>query len=255
MAFIPTHSGATADAPLMGYSYGAVLVPAERAETAEASDLRAALSGIRFTGWITPPSDGWVVVIGDPGVGVCATGRRGIIEVGEVVASQLGGTVLAVRVLGDRQLGLVAWHDGEEIVRYCSDPSAEPNADKDVLDDPVGEEGADALARACGRPDAAEQLSEVLGEALDSELTNESERLGQVARLLGLPRWIVSVGEMPISSGPAKRDLVRLRVGETGASGKALNVTVARARRRKTPPPIIDDPPTSSFSAAEMWLL
>lgn len=251
MAFIPTHPGATADAPLMGYSYGAVLVPSADAQKPE---LREALSGVRFTGWIAPPADGWVVVIGDPGAGVCATGRRGIVEVGAAVASHIAGTVLAVRVLADRQLGIVAWRDGDEIARYCSDPSAEPLADKDVLDDPVGEEGAEEIAQACGRPDAAEELTEVLGESLDSELTNESERLGQVARLLGLPRWIVSVGEMPISSGPGKRDLVRLRVGETGASGKTLNAAVARSRRRKTPPPIIDDPPTSNMSGAEMWL-
>lgn len=251
MAFIPTYSGATADEPLIGYSYGAVLIPADVAERA---DLRAVLSGIRFTGWIAPPADGWVVVIGDPGAGVCATGKRGIVEVGAAVAAHVDGPVLAIRVLGDRQLGIVAWLDGEEIARYSSDPSAEPLADKDVLDDPVGEEGGEAIAEACGRPDAAERLTEVLGESLDPESTNESERLGEVAALLGFPRWIVSVGEVPIPGGPAKRELVRLRVGEPGASGKTLNLTVARSRRRKTPPPIIDDPPTSNMSGAEMWL-
>ena len=70
-----------------------------------------------------PPADGRVVLLGNPGAGVVAGGRRGIVEVGEMLAGETAGPVLAVRVRRDRQLGLVAWVDGVEIIRYDSNPT------------------------------------------------------------------------------------------------------------------------------------
>ncbi len=95
--------------------------------------------------------------------------------------------MLAVRVLHDRQLVLVCWAGGEEVARYVSDPSREPGADADVLDDALGVEDADALAEACGRPEAGEDLAEVLDEGLDPDEEIESERLSRVLGLAGSP--------------------------------------------------------------------
>ena len=161
-----------------GHSYGAVILPTRDATR---TDLLQELGGIRFTGWIAPPEQDWLVVLGDPGDGVVADERRGIIEVGALLAEQLRGPVLAVRVRHDRQLALVAWRAAEEVARYCSDPSREPDADREVLSEPVGAEYAGAFAQLWNRPDAAEPLSELLEEELDPDSVYESERLGRTA--------------------------------------------------------------------------
>ena len=67
-----------------------------------------------------------------------------------LLAERGAGAVLAVRVRRDRQLGIVAWRAGEEVGRYCSDPSREPGADKEVLDQPIGAELAQSLAELWG---------------------------------------------------------------------------------------------------------
>jgi hypothetical protein len=43
---------------------------------------------------------------------------------------------------------------------------------------PFGSEVAAAIAAACGRPQVAEKLGELLGESLDPDEEIESERLG-----------------------------------------------------------------------------
>lgn len=229
-----------------GESYGAVLVAGD-------ADVEDALRGIRFSGWIAPPADGWTVVLGDPGGGVVATGGRGFVEVGETLASH-AAVVFAVQVRNDRQLAVVAWRDGVEVGRYCSDPSRDPGADRDVLSEPFGAEAATGFAALAGVPDAAEALERLLDEELDTDSVFESERLASVLRLLGLPRWIVAAGALPraVPTGPA--DLVRLRVGERGAAGLTRNTVVARSRRGKTPPPVIADPPRG-FGGFEPWML
>ena len=214
------------------------------------------LRGIRFSGWIAPPRDGWIVVLGDPGDGVVADDRRGVIEVGAALAERLAAPVLAVRVRRDRQLGIVAWRDGEEVGRYCSDPSREPDADKDVLDQPVGAELAEALAELWNRADAADDLAELLEEELDPESVYESERLRSVLRLLGLPAWIVAAGALPqdIPTGPTAAELTRLRAGATGYAGRTLGPALRAVRRRQTPPPVIADPPRGSGMGFEEWM-
>ena len=104
-----------------------------------------------------------------------------------MLAERTAGAVLAVRVRRDRQLGIVAWRAGDEVGRYCSDPSREPGADKEVLDQPFGAELAESLAELWGRADAADELTELLEEELDPDSVYESERLRTVLRLLGLP--------------------------------------------------------------------
>ena len=198
---------------------------------------------IRFSGWIVPPRDGWSVVLGDPGDRVVADGRRDVIEVAELLAERVPGPVLAVRVRRDRQLALVAWKAGEEVARYCSDPSQEPGADEDARR--AGRcRVAGTFADLWDRPDAVEELAELLEDELDPDSVYESERLGRVLRLLGLPAWLVAAGELPhaMSTGPRSAELIRMRAGRTGVTGVIAGTFVRPVRRRQQPPPVIADP-------------
>lgn len=253
MAFPPPSSPA-ADEPQGGETYGVVII-AEGESTLP--DLLDALRGIRFSGWIAPPRGGWIVVLGDPGDGVVADDRRGVIEVGAALALRAAGPVLAVRVRRDRQLGLVAWVGGDEVGRYCSDPSREPGADKEVLDQPLGAEIAESLAELWGRADAVDELTELLEEELDPDSVNESERLRTLLRMLGLPAWIVAAGALPkdIPTGPKAAELTRLRAGATGYAGHARGTALRAVRRRQSAPPVIADPPRSSGMGFAEWML
>lgn len=236
----------------IGETYGAAIVRIE-----DVPPVVDALRGIRFTGWVAPPEDGWVVALGDPGDGTVATGRSGVLEVGAALAAALDTVVVVARVRIDRQLVLAAFSGGDELGRYSSDPSGEPGADDEVLAEPFGVEHADAIADAVGRADAAEELAEVLGEELDPESVYESERLATVLALLGLPRWIVAAGALPrdIPTGPRTRDLVRLGAGATGAKGVVQGRAAATTRRRMPPPPAIPDPPRADDLGIDPWLL
>jgi hypothetical protein len=46
-----------------------------------------------------------------------AAGRRGVVGVGGWLAERLAATVVAVRIVSDRQLPLAAWVDREEAGR------------------------------------------------------------------------------------------------------------------------------------------
>jgi hypothetical protein len=237
-----------------GETYGAVLV-ADRDLALTA--VTAVLRDTRFSGWVCPPRDGWIVLLGDPGDGVVADDRAGIIEIGAAIASRTAGTVLALRVRRDRQLGIVAWHGGDELGRYCSDPSREPDADKEVLDQPVGAELGEALAELFERPETEEELTELLDEELDPDSVFESERLRTALRLLGLPVWIVAAGALPydIPTGPKADELTRLRAGATGYAGRTLGPALRAVRKRQTAPPVIADPPRGGGAGFEEWML
>ncbi len=251
---MPLSPGPSPEEDPAGLSYGAVLLPSDDIAPAE---LLVQLRGIRFSGWIAPPQDGWTVVLGDPGDGVVADERRGVIEVAALLAAGMPGTVLAVRVRRDRQLALVAWSGGDEVGRYCSDPSQEPDADEDVLTEPLGAEHAATFAALCGRDESAKKLTELLEEELDPESVFESERLGEVSRLLGLPRWLVAVGALPhdIATGPSAAELTRLRAGVTSAAGRMREAPLRALRRRQHPPPVIADPPSGGGMDFEAWML
>lgn len=227
-----------------GDTYAVALVHA-----GDATQVVEVLGRLRFTGWVGAPDKGWLPVIAAGGA--VASGRRGIVEVG----AELPGRVLAIRVRVDRQLALVAWSDGDELGRYVSDPSREPGADDDVLDDPYGVENAAAFAGVCGHPERAGDLAGMLGERLDPETVNESERLARVLRLLELPTWLVAVATLPrdIPTGPRARELTRLGFGLPGVRGKALDRLARPVRRRRPPPPVISDPP--SGGGVDPWLL
>lgn len=244
------HDGTPGDA---GETYGAVLVRGDQQALPRVTD---SLRTLRFSGWIVPPADGWIVALGDPGDGVVAAGKRGVVEVAADLAGALGSPGLAVRVRRDRQLALVAWRGAEEIGRYCSDPSREPGAGADILSEPYGVEHAQGFAELLDRPDAAEELAAALEEELDTESVFESERLAQVLQLLGLPRWLVAAGALPrdIPTGPRVKDLIRLRGGATGLAGTVRGVAIRPIRRRAHPAAIVVDPPRSHGAGIEPWM-
>jgi hypothetical protein len=250
----PPQNGSHDGAPeYAGESYGAALVRADQQALPGVID---SLRAVRFSGWIAPPADGWIVALGDPGDGVVAAGKRGIVEVAALLAGGLGSPGVAVRVKRDRQLALVAWRGTAEVGRYCSDPSRESGADGEILSDPYGVEHAEGFAELLGRPDAAEDLAAVLEQELDIESVSESERLAQVLDLLRLPRWLVAVGSLPndIPTGPRAIDLIRLRGGAAGMAGRARGVVIRPIRRRADPPPIVADPPRSGGLGMDPWL-
>jgi hypothetical protein len=232
-----------------GYTYAAILIRAD-------DGVPAALRQIRFSGWLAPPENGWLIAIAASGGGTVAAGRRGVLGVAEWLAGRFATTVLAVRVLGDRQLLLAGWTDGEELGRYVSDPSREPGADPDILPEPLGAENGFAFAAACGRPDAAEDLEELLAEELDADSVIESERLSRVLRLLGLPTWLVAAATLPrdIPTGPSAHDLTRLGAGVPGLVGRLCGRAVNVVRKRRPPPPAVTDAPRGS-SGMDPWLL
>lgn len=238
-----------------GYTYAALLVRTP-GRPGDVEELRGLLRRIRFSGWVAPPQDGWVPVL-PAGVGTVAAGRRGVMGVGELLAGTGAAAVVAVRVLGDRQLAVVAWGSGGEVARYVSDPSREPGADADVVAEPVGAEGAHPIAAACGRPELGDQLEELLTEPLDPDEEIESERLTEVLRLLGLPTWLVNAWRLPrgTPTGPPGRDLVRLGAGLTGVLGWMTGRAAARVRRWRPPPPVLADPPRDSGGTDDLaWL-
>jgi hypothetical protein len=233
-----------------GETYAVVLV-----RTDDAGPAKALLQRVRFTGWIAPAEDGWLPVLAVPGAGAVATRRRGVVDLGATLAAELATTVLAIRVLADRQLALVAWTRDEELGRYVSDPSREPGADEDVLPDPLGDEDASGFAAACGRPERGGELAEVLAERLDTDSFIESERLSRVLRLLGLPTWLVAAAALPrdIPTGPPAREITRLGYGLPGPLGVVCARAALVVRRRRRPRPVIADPPRGG-SGMDPWL-
>ncbi|MEU1971006.1 hypothetical protein ABZ477_05085 [Microbacterium sp. NPDC019599] len=255
MAIPPLGVPGDPDGEPAGDSYGGVLIAS--GDEALAAVLEV-LRGIRFSGWVAPAQGGWLVVLGDPGAGVVASDRRGIIEVGELLAGRMPeASAFAVRVRRDRQLSIVAWQAGEERGRYCSDPSQEPGAEDDVLGEPVGAYSAADFAELAARPDAAEELTEMLEEELDPDSVFESERLRGILRLLGMPDWLVAAGALPhdIPTGPRASELTRLRAGATSGPGILRSAFVRGLRRRRTPAPTIADPPRNGgMDGLEPWM-
>ena len=234
-----------------GYTYAAVVV---RMEKHTRDDVLAALRELRFSGWVGQPEDGWLAAVVASGNGTVAAGRRGVAGVGEWLAERFGATVVALRIVRDRQLLIAVWADGEEVGRYLSDPSY--GLGDDTLPDAYGVEHAAAFAVACGHPENAEDLEELLGEELDPDSVFESERLAGVLRLLGLPRWLVAAPSLPrdVPTGPGRREVTRLGAGVPGTlgwlSGRAVNVV----RKRRRPPPAVTDAPRGS-SGMDPWLM
>ncbi len=230
-----------------GYTYAAVLA------RATSRDVMAALREARFSGWLAPSEAGWVVAVAASGDGTVAAGRRGVVGLGEWLAARLPGPVLAIRVVADRQLLLAVWTDGDEAGRYVSDPSY--GLDDDTLPEPFGAEHATAFATACGRPETADDLTDLLAEELDPDSRIESERLDGVLRLLGLPSWLVAVSSLPkdVPTGPRGADLTRLGAGASGFWGRVRGGLAEVVRRRRPPPPAFTGAPRGG--GIDPWLL
>ena len=241
-----------------GYTYACVLV---RVDGVLAGPLRtraevlAALREVRFSGWLAQPEDGWLVAVAACGDATVAAGRRGVVGLGGWLADRLAATVVAVRVVADRQLLLAAWVDRDEVGRYVSDPSYGLTDEDDVLPDPLGVEYAAEFAAACGRPQAGGELAELLAEQLDPDSVIESERLGAVLRLLRLPRWLVAATSLPrdVPTGPRAADMTRLGAGVAGFAGWVYGRAVDLVRRRRRPPPAITDPPRGA-AGIDPWV-
>ncbi|UQX89024.1 hypothetical protein M6D93_03250 [Jatrophihabitans telluris] len=217
-----------------GYTYAGLVV--QGAAEIEAARTDAALRRIRFSGWIAPPDNGWIVVVAGQGDATIAAGRRGVLEVGGWLSAELQTTVFAFRVLADRQLAIAAWAGGTEVGRYLSDPSYASAGDS-LDDEPVGVEYASAFAEAAGRPTASAELADLLGDRLDPDSVVESERLADSLRLLGFPQWLVSVSSLPrdIPAGPSARSLTRLGAGVGGLAGRPVAGAVGILRRWRPP--------------------
>jgi hypothetical protein len=244
----PAGRGGGDAADQSGYTYAMVLVrvdgkPSGRPCTRQ--DVLFALREVRFSGWLAVPESGWLVAVASSGGGTIAAGRRGVVGVGEWLADRLAATVLAIRVLTDRQLLVALWVDRVEVGRYVSDPSYGLSADDDTLPDPLGVQHAAAIAAACGRPETAEELAELLAEELDPESVFESERLAGILRLLDLPSWLVAAPSLPhdIPTGPRATDMTRLRAGARGLLGRVWGPAADLIRRRRPPPPAVTDAP------------
>lgn len=258
---LPAMGGAAGDGggpPGLTYAAALIRLPAAPPRPARAeggpdrAGVLAVLREVRFSGWLAGPADGWLVAVAASGAGTVAAGRRGVLGVAARLADRLGATVLAVRVVADRQLLLAAWEGPREVGRYLSDPAYGLD-DPEVLAEPLGVEHAAALAAACGRPDAADELAELLAEELDPDSVIESERLAAVLALLGLPSWLVAVSSLPrdVPTGPRAADVTRLGAGAPGLSGRVRGRLAALARRRP-PPPAVPDPPRG---APDPWYL
>lgn len=220
----------------VGQTYAAILAPQPREE------ILATLSRERFTGWVGPHADGWCIAVPEAPLGHVARGRQRVEDVAQVLAADSETPVVVVLVEADAVLRLWADTREGELLEYVSDVSS-PD-DEWTLDPfgnptpppdgPSGAERAGALAGALGRPQVADELVELLLEDL-GESMSESERLERAAGLLGLPRWLVSVGSLPgdVPGGPGRREFTRLQAGRGGAAGVALE-RASRVVRRRT---------------------
>lgn len=220
----------------VGRTFAAILTPRPRDE------VMATLAEERFTGWVGPHGDGWCAAVPETPLGHVARGRQKIEDLAAVLASRSETPVLQMLVEADAVLRLWAGTRAGELLDYVSDVSSPDDEwSLDPFDNPVpppdgpsGAERAADLARALGRPEVADELTELLLDDL-GDSRSESERLEQVARLLGLPRWLVSVGSLPrdVPGGPRRQEFTRLRAGRGGLSGVAL-ARASRLVRRRT---------------------
>lgn len=222
-----------------GHSYAGLFVNGER------DALLGLLTQRRFSGWVGPQEDDWVLVVAEQATGVVAGGGTALTTLGVEVAQALGTVVIAARVDRDRVLRLDGWDardddghdDPEPLGSYLSDPTVQAPDDEDLWPEPVGAEFAPRYAEACGVPDAADEVTEVLAEELDAESVLESERLDSVLRLLGLPRWLISATSLPrdVPAGPRRSELAWLGAGREGVPGRVVGAVSRVLRKRRRP--------------------
>src|SRR6266536_1479437 len=144
--------------------------------------------------------------------------------------------------------GSCCWRYGWTAKRSAATSATRPTASARTTTPcptPLGIEHAAAFAAACGHPEAAEDLAELLAEELDPESVIESERLVGVLRLLGLPRWLVAASSLPrdVPTGLRAPDVTRLGAGVPGFLGRVCGRAADLVRRRRPPPPAVTEAP------------
>lgn len=228
-----------------GVSYSGVFAAAPREQ------VLGALAGLRFTGWIGPQEQRWVLAVTQSARIAVAAGRRSVAGVARDLSADLDVLTLAVEVDRDRALRLWAYDGTKGVGWFDSDPAEDDELAMtevvlDELGEPVlgelftsstGAEHAATLAQHCGADtDAAEELEELLDDEL-SEDVSESERLKAVLRLLGLPTWLVASGSLPrrVPGGPDAEAFTRLGAGHTGIAGWLSGALTRPLRRRSRP--------------------
>jgi hypothetical protein len=118
------------DEAAAGASYAGLFVRAERDSVLDQ------LVGRRFSGWVGPQQQAWVLAVASTADGPVAGARRPIEVLTAELAAALATVALAVRVHRDRVLYLTGWHAGEHLGDYVSDPSVEtPSGEVPVEDD------------------------------------------------------------------------------------------------------------------------
>lgn len=217
-----------------GHRYTGLLVDIGEAGRA---GLLAALGRARFSGWVGPAQGRWVVAVADNPGGSVAGSRTGVSELTRRVATGLRTLALGVEVDDERVLRLT-WASPDVDGSYDSNPGLGHEDDEDDLPpDPVGVDLLTGLAEAAGRPEAAEDLTELLGDQIDRDSTFESERLRAVLRLLDAPTWLVASSSLPrdVPSGPRRSEITRLGAGRPGPAGRLRGLAVRRVRRHRPP--------------------
>lgn len=241
-----------------GVSCAGVYTAADRERVVEV------LASLGFSGWIGPAQGRWVLVVAENPLGKVAAGKRTIDEVGRDLAATTGALTLVAQIRRDEALRLWLYNGDQRVATVDTNPpepefGAGPGHDEfggavtldefgepmlEEFGEPVGmamfEDDSDGLtyapiAQALEVPEVSEELTELLEDEL-SEDESESERLTAMARLLGLPTWLVSATSLPkdIWGGPRREEMIRLQVGRQGAAG-ALHGFVTRRTTRRPP--------------------
>jgi hypothetical protein len=210
-----------------GFTYCGIFVAAER------PGVVAALGEMRFSGWVGPQEDEWVVLVPSRTHGAVAGNKRTAADVAQALSATAGGPALAALVEDDKLLLLWAYSAGVPIGAYVSDPTVARPWDDEASIEPEGAEHAPAIAAAWGAPEKADDLEEVLAEEL-GESTNESERITGILRLLAMPDWIVAAASLPkdVPGGPRAKSFTKLGAGKEGVTG-AVDAAVRGIVRKK----------------------
>ncbi|WP_163540903.1 hypothetical protein [Occultella kanbiaonis] len=244
--------GASDPDKLVGESYSGVYVASAR------DAVGACLVAARFTGFLGPQEDHWVLAVAKNARGTVAAGKRTIDALARDLASDLGAVAIAVEMDRDKRLRLWGYEGGDAIGRFDSAPEDDEDIDVrgiplDEFGEPLpeamlalggsGSECAAELVRICGaqapddpESDPAEDLEELLDEEL-TESESESDRLRAVLRLLALPTWLIASASLPkrVPGGPSAEQVLHLRTGRTGFAGLTLGALSERTRRKFKP--------------------
>jgi hypothetical protein len=210
-----------------GFTYTAIFLAGSREQILDA------LVAVRYSGWVGPQEEGWVVAVPGRPHGAVAGAKMTAAGVAQHVSRTTGAGAVAATVDDDKLLTLWAYNAGEDAGEYVSDPQVARPGDDEAGFEPEGSENASFIAAACGVPESTEALEEILAEEL-GESTNESERLTAIVRLLGLPDWIVAASSLPkdVPGGPRAKEFTRLGAGKEGVAGAVSGAVKGIVRKK-----------------------